>query len=206
MTESELAGAVCARICHDLANPVGAIVNGTDLIREIGAGAATRELTLVEQSARRAAAVLQFHRLAFGTPRDPDAALARGHLHERIAAVISGPRVTLTWSVHEGSEIGHAPARLAALMVLAGRAMLGAGGELRVLIPPDAALPLSVMAEGPRAAATSDQRGWLRGDTEILPDSRHVEFALLPHAATAAGARLELVEDSNRLTLRALPG
>ena len=32
MNDTDLAGIVCARICHDLVSPVGAIVNGTGRI------------------------------------------------------------------------------------------------------------------------------------------------------------------------------
>ena len=38
MTDTELAGLVCARLCHDLVNPIGAVLNGTDLIQELGPG------------------------------------------------------------------------------------------------------------------------------------------------------------------------
>lgn len=205
MKETELAAAVCARICHDLANPLGAIVNGADLMREIGPGAAVTELNLVEQSARRAAAVLQLHRLAFGIPRDLDATLAHRRLYERIASVVQAPKVTLKWNVRSDGACGISFARLTVLMVLAGRAMLGPGGELEVCVDSDAFLPVSVVAKGPKVAATDLQRGWLRGELEILPESRQVEFALITGAAASAGARLELIEEANRLTLRALP-
>lgn len=205
MREFELAAVVCARICHDLANPVGAIVNGTELIQEIRSGSADRELALVDQSAQRAAAVLQLHRLAFGAPRDPETELSRQHVQQRIEAVLSGPRITLTWNALEGCAISPAQARLATLMVLAGRAMLGLGGELKILIPKEVFLPFSVMADGPRAIATEQQRDWLRGDMTVLPGPRHIEFALVPPAAAMVGARLEVVEETDKLALRAVP-
>ena len=62
----ELAGTVCTRICHDLVSPVGAVVNGADLIDELGVADAKDEMAMIAQSARRAAAMLKFHRLAFG--------------------------------------------------------------------------------------------------------------------------------------------
>ena len=65
MNDTELAGIVCARICHDLVSPVGAMVNGADLIGELGTADASDELALVAQSARRAAAMLKFHRMEF---------------------------------------------------------------------------------------------------------------------------------------------
>jgi histidine phosphotransferase ChpT len=197
----ELAGIVCARICHDLVSPVGAVVNGADLIRELGTADAAEEMAMVEQSARRAAALLKFHRLAFGAVGDRDATLARGQLRERVEDVLAGPRVQLGWSAPQGPVISLPVARLICLMLLAGRAMLGMSGTLRVVLPAGEALPVAMIAEGEKAAASADQRRWLAGGPG--PDSRQVEFALAGPAAAAAGARNELIEGTGQLALRA---
>ena len=200
----DLAGVVCARICHDLVSPVGAVVNGTDLIRELGPTNAADELAMVEQSALRAAAVLKFHRLAFGAVGDPAATLTRAQLCERVADVLAGPRVELGWSAPEGPAVLLPVARLICLMMLASRAMLGMNGALRVVLPANAALPVAVIIEGEKAGATVDQRRWLAGAAGPAPESRQVEFALLGPAAAAAGARIELIEGEGQLALRAL--
>ena len=201
----DLAGIVCARICHDLVSPVGAVVNGADLIREVGAADAAEEIAMVEQSARRAAALLKFHRLAFGAAGDRDATLARGQLRERVEDVLAGRRVQLGWSAPQGPAISLPVARLICLMLLAGRAMLGMGGTLRVVLPAGDALPVAVIAEGARAAASADQRRWLAGGPGPGPGSRQVEFALAGPAAAAVGARIELIEGTGQLALRAAP-
>ncbi len=90
-------------------------------------------------------------------------------------------------------------------MLLAGRAMLGMSGSLRVVLPICGAPPVAVIAEGAGAAATADQRRWLAGGPGPAPDSRHVEFALVGPAAAAAGARVELIEGVGQLALRAAP-
>jgi len=201
----ELAGIVCARICHDLVNPVGAVLNGADLIRELGTADAAEEMAMVEQSARRAAALLKFQRLAFGAVGDPAAALARGQLRERVEDVLAGPRVQLGWSSPEGPEIALPVARLICLMLLSGRAMLGMSGALRVVLPATESLPVAVIVEGAKARVTEEQRRWLAGGPGPAPSSRQVEFALTGPAATAAGARIELIEGVGQLALRALP-
>ena len=205
MNDTELAGIVCTRICHDLVSPVGAVVNGVDLIREMGGADATEEMAMVEQSARRAAALLKFHRLAFGAVGDRDATMARGQLCERVEGVLAGPRVRLEWSAPQGPPISLPVARLIFLMLLAGRAMLGMSGALKVMLPAGDALPLAVIAEGAKVAATADQRRWLAGGPGPAPDSRQVEFALAGPAAAAAGARIELIEGEGQLALRASP-
>lgn len=203
MDQSELAGIVCARLCHDLVGPVGAVVNGVDLITEIGLANAEEEMVLVAQSARRAAAMLKFHRLAFGHAGDPAATLARGQLCERFAEVLAGPRVQFACSAPEGPAIGVPVARLLCLMLLAGRAMLGMSGKLKIVLPTSASLPIAVIAQGEKAGATDDQRRWLAGEPGAALDSRLVEFALIGPAAVAAGARIELVEGPGQLALRA---
>jgi histidine phosphotransferase ChpT len=194
-----------ARICHDLVDPVGAVVNGADLIAEIGLANAEDEMVLVAQSARRSAAMLKFHRLAFGHDGDPAATLARGQLCGRVSEVLVGPRVQFTCSAPEGPAISLAVARLICLMLLAGRAMLGLSGSLKVVLPTSGALPVAVIAQGDKTGATDDQRRWLAGEPGVAPDSRLVEFALIGPAAAAAGARIELIEAAGQLALRAIP-
>ena len=111
--------------------------------------------------------------------------------------MLAGPRVQLGWSAPEGPAIALPVARLVCLMLLAGRAMLGMSGTLRVLLPATETLPVAVIAEGAKAHATADQRHWLAGGPGPAPDSRQVEFALAGPAA-AAGARIELIEGNWR--------
>jgi len=58
---------VCSRLCHDLISPIGAVGNGLELMAE----EADQELLddarrLVDDSSRRAAALLQLYRSAYG--------------------------------------------------------------------------------------------------------------------------------------------
>lgn len=205
MNGTDLAGLVCARLCHDLGNPVGAVVNGVDLLREIGGADGREEIDMLDRSARRAAALLRFHRIAFGVVREPEATLARAELTARAEEVLAGPRVTLACTGAVGPPLSAEAGRLAALMLLAGRAGLGMGGSLRLLLPGADDLPVAVMAESERAGLSEAQRGWLEARPGPAPDAPEVEFALIPAAAAAIGARVEAVEDAGRLALRAFP-
>jgi histidine phosphotransferase ChpT len=200
----DLAAVVAARICHDLVSPVGAMVNGADLINELGAAGAADEIAMVAVSAQRAAAMLKFHRLAFGTVSDPASTLARGHLCDQFRDVVAGPRVQLTCSAPEGAPVGLPMARLICLMMLASRAMLGMSGTLKAVLPASGSLPAGVIAEGANAGASTDQRRWLAGGPGPAPGPRQVEFALIGPAAAAAGARIELIKGEGQIALRAL--
>src|SRR5207253_9719938 len=85
----ELAALLCSRVCHDLSSPVGAIVNGLEVLDE-DPKPDDRDfaLDLIRKSAKTASARLQFCRLAFGAAGSAGAHLdvgdaptmARGHL------------------------------------------------------------------------------------------------------------------------------
>src|ERR1700726_2917204 len=63
----DLAALLCSRVCHDLISPVGAIVNGLEVMDE-DKDEETKvfALDLIKKSANQASAKLQFCRLAFG--------------------------------------------------------------------------------------------------------------------------------------------
>jgi histidine phosphotransferase ChpT len=87
----ELAALLCSRVCHDLISPVGAIVNGLEVLDD-SPKQEDRDfaLDLIRKSARTASARLQFCRLAFGAAGSAGAQIdlgdaqnmARGHLED----------------------------------------------------------------------------------------------------------------------------
>ena len=96
----DLAALLCSRVCHDLISPVGAIVNGLEVLDD-NPKAEDRDfaLDLIRKSARTASARLQFCRLAFGAAGSAGAqidlgdalAMARGHIEDG--------KITLTWNL-----------------------------------------------------------------------------------------------------------
>src|SRR3954468_16264066 len=69
----DLAALLCSRVCHDVISPVGAIVNGLEVLEDENDPAMHDfALDLIRKSARQASARLQFARLAFGAaPAQP---------------------------------------------------------------------------------------------------------------------------------------
>jgi histidine phosphotransferase ChpT len=101
----ELAALLCSRVCHDLISPVGAIVNGLEVLDD-SSKQEDRDfaLDLIRKSARTASARLQFCRLAFGAAGSAGAQIdigdaqnmARGHLEdEKTKLAWNLPRVLL---------------------------------------------------------------------------------------------------------------
>jgi histidine phosphotransferase ChpT len=87
----EFAALLCSRVCHDLISPVGAIVNGIEVLDD-NPKPEDRDfaLDLIRKSAKTASARLQFCRLAFGAAGSAGAqidlgdaqAMARGHIED----------------------------------------------------------------------------------------------------------------------------
>ena len=67
LTPLDLAALLCSRVCHDVISPVGAIINGLEVLDgEEDEEMRTVAMELIKKSAMSASARLQFCRLAFG--------------------------------------------------------------------------------------------------------------------------------------------
>ena len=76
----DLAALLCSRVCHDLISPVGAIMNGLEVMEEDKDDTETQTfaMDLIKKSARTASAKLQFCRLAFGAAGSAGAQIDSG--------------------------------------------------------------------------------------------------------------------------------
>ena len=191
--EIDLAAKISSRICHDLVSPVGAIVNGVDLIREIGTGGLGEEFGMISQSAERASTLLQFYRLAFGAVGPDAQEVSRDMLLNRADALISSPRIILEWSNEVGPYFTRAEARLFCLLLLCSRAVTGTTGLIRIVFDETASFPLTIRIEGGGMSDSADLLETLRpgADTSRLTP-RNVEFALAQSSATEMGVQIEL--------------
>src|SRR5204863_9584150 len=75
----DLAALLCSRVCHDLISPVGAVVNGIEVMEDdADEQTKTFALELIRKSAATASARLQFCRIAFGAAGSAGAAIDLG--------------------------------------------------------------------------------------------------------------------------------
>lgn len=96
----ELAALLCSRVCHDLISPVGAIVNGLEVLDD-NPKDDDREfaLELIRKSARTASARLQFCRLAFGAAGSAGAQIDLGDAQNMARGHIEDDKTRLTWNL-----------------------------------------------------------------------------------------------------------
>lgn len=96
----ELAALLCSRVCHDLISPVGAIVNGLEVIDD-NPKPEDREfaLDLIRKSARTASARLQFCRLAFGAAGSAGAQIDLGDAQNMARGHIEDAKTSIAWNL-----------------------------------------------------------------------------------------------------------
>jgi histidine phosphotransferase ChpT len=96
----ELAALLCSRVCHDLISPVGAIVNGLEVLDD-NPKPEDRDfaLDLIRKSAKTASARLQFCRLAFGAAGSSGAQIDLGDAQNMAKGHIEDGKVTLSWNL-----------------------------------------------------------------------------------------------------------
>jgi histidine phosphotransferase ChpT len=96
----ELAALLCSRVCHDLISPVGAIVNGLEVLDD-DPKPEDREfaLDLIRKSAKTASARLQFCRLAFGAAGSAGAQIDLGDAQTMARGHLEDTKTTITWNL-----------------------------------------------------------------------------------------------------------
>ncbi|MBN8921326.1 MAG: histidine phosphotransferase, partial [Rhizobiales bacterium] len=92
----DLAALLCSRVCHDLISPVGAVVNGMEVLEETN-DESTRvfALDLIKKSAAQASARLQFCRMAFGAAGSAGAEIDTGDAESVARGFIEDERIIL---------------------------------------------------------------------------------------------------------------
>ncbi len=96
----ELAALLCSRVCHDLISPVGAIVNGLEVLDD-DPKPEDREfaLALIRKSATTASARLQFCRLAFGAAGSAGAQIDLGDAQTMARGHLEDAKTTIAWNL-----------------------------------------------------------------------------------------------------------
>jgi histidine phosphotransferase ChpT len=198
----DLTSVLVSRICHDLVSPVGAIVNGVDLVREIGGGDIEAELAMISQSSNRASALLQYYRIAFGAASD-DSEISRNALREQANAFLASPRILLNWPTDNGPYLTRPLAKLLLQVLLCARGLAAMRGMINVQLPQTESLPLEVIVESDGGPESAEMLTLLKGGTSgDAPSPRLVEFALTRTTAEGFGLAMQVTEEPGRTSIR----
>ena len=98
LTPLDLAALLCSRVCHDVISPVGAIVNGLEVLDgEQDEEMRAMAMELIKKSAISASARLQFCRLAFGAAGSIGASIDTGDAEKVARNIFANDRTILQW-------------------------------------------------------------------------------------------------------------
>jgi histidine phosphotransferase ChpT len=128
----DLAALLCSRVCHDLISPVGAIVNGLEVLEE-EKDEETKQfaLDLIKKSSRVASARLQFCRLAFGAAGSITAQIDVGDAEPLARGFLEDEKTKLIWNLPRALLAKNRVKLLLNLLVIAGQT-IPRGGVLTV--------------------------------------------------------------------------
>jgi histidine phosphotransferase ChpT len=128
----DLAALLCSRVCHDLISPVGAIVNGLEVLDE-DKDEETRKfaLDLIKKSATSASARLQFCRLAFGAAGSAGAQIETGDAEKAARGLLDDDKIKITWNLPR-ELLPKNQVKLLLNMLLIGAGAVPRGGTLAV--------------------------------------------------------------------------
>lgn len=204
MSDLEFAALLVSRVCHDLVSPVGAVVNGLEVLEEERDAALRADaLKLVGSSAALAAARLQFARIAFGMAGSAGAELDLTEVGRMVGGFLSGGKIQLEW--------GAAPvnwpkdwAKLLMNCVVIAADTLPRGGKLSVQTSDGAETPwFLITATGQNARLQEEVARVLRGEPGLPSDGRSVQSYLTYRIANLLGTRISADAREGTVTVAA---
>jgi len=192
MNEIEFSALMVSRVCHDLVGPLGAVVNGLEVLEdETDASMREDAIKLVTSSAKQALARLHFMRIAFGAAGSAGAELDLGEIGRLIQGLLEGGKVKLEWTVPH-AYWGKDWAKLLMNAALLGADSLPRGGLVTVTAGEDTKAPtFRVVATGLGARIAEDVVRTLRGEELAGPvDARGIQSQLTYRLARTVNAGL----------------
>ncbi len=190
MTDLEFSAFLVSRVCHDLVGPLGAVVNGLEVLEdERDAAMRADALKIVTSSAAQALARLQFMRIAFGAAGSAGAELDLGEVNRLVHGLISGGRTSIEWEA-PNVQWPKDWAKLLMNAILIAVDCMPRGGVVRVLTRTEAP-GFTITATGTGVRVSEDVERALRG--EILDhDARGVQPVLTFRLAKGVNAGLTI--------------
>ncbi|MGE0565808.1 MAG: histidine phosphotransferase ChpT [Pseudolabrys sp.] len=128
----DLAALLCSRVCHDLISPIGAIVNGLEVLEE-EKDEETRQfaLDLIKKSSNTASAKLQFCRIAFGAAGSAGAQIDLGDAEKVARGFLEDDKTKVVWNLPRALLAKNRVKLLLNMLLIAAQA-IPRGGQLAV--------------------------------------------------------------------------
>jgi len=200
----ELAAYIAGKLCHDFISPAGAILSGLDLLSDPTAQDMRDDaMNLIQQSATKMAALVQFCRVAFGAATTSER-FSSDDLCALVTDMIQGGRASLDWSVTE-TEFAKPAARALVNLAYLTASALPSGGVATITTERDGeTLVLRGTAVGNRARMKPEAITGFAGQrlTEGLP-GQWIQPYWLWLTVNGAGGTLSAVAHEGQVEISA---
>ena len=203
----DLAALLCSRVCHDVISPVGAIINGLEVLDEEQDGDMRGyALDLIKKSAQTASARLQFCRLAFGAAGSAGASIDTGDAEQVVKGLLGEGRTSLHWNAQR-VLMPKNKVKLLLNLCLIGSAAIPRGGVIDVNISGDSDAPqMRIEARGPHAKVASHVAHLVAGVPEgDTVDAHGIQAFYTGLVARAATMDVTIETEPERVILMAKP-
>jgi histidine phosphotransferase ChpT len=203
----DLAALLSSRVCHDVISPVGAIVNGLEVLEEENDPEMRgHALALIKSSANEASSRLQFCRLAFGAAGSKGASIDTGDAELVTRQLLADERTKLNWSVPRVLMSKNKVKVLLNLCLLAD-ATIPRGGVLTVTSTGEEdKIAFRVEARGTNARLAATIPTLLAGETEEgAIDARAIQAYYTGLVARACDLDLSVASDPDVVAFEARP-
>lgn len=201
----DLAALLASRVCHDVISPVGAIVNGLEVLEEDkDEGMREFALELIRKSAKSASARLQFCRLAFGAAGSAGASIDTGDAEKVARGLFEDDRTRLDWQAPR-VFMPKNKVKLVLNLCLIGAACIPRGGVMAVRIDGEGdEARLEVKVKGPNLRLAAHVSELLAGRSESgSVDAHGIQPFFTGLVARASGMAVEVDATSEDVTLKA---
>jgi histidine phosphotransferase ChpT len=201
----DLAALLCSRVCHDLISPVGAIVNGLEVLaEEKDEETKTFALDLIKKSAGTASAKLQFCRIAFGAAGSAGAQIDLGDAETITRGFFEDDKTKLAWNMPRALLPKNRVKLLLNLLLIAGQT-IPRGGRLTVdPIGEGESMGFKVSAAGVNAKVPPAVAALLAGDAGgTALDAHRIQPFYASLLAQASGVKAAMAMEGETVVVTA---
>ena len=203
----DLSALLCSRVCHDVISPIGAIVNGLEVLED-DHDPSMRDfaLDLIRKSAKTASARIQFARIAFGAAGSAGASIDLADAEKVSRAMFADEKTQISWSAPQALFPKNKVKLLLNLVVIASTA-IPRGGQIDVSVVGSGEAPtFTLKAKGSHARIPAHVEALIAG----TPEGGNVDaHGILPFyaglVARAAAMDVRFVIEGDVVTVTATP-
>ncbi|MBI3438170.1 MAG: histidine phosphotransferase [Proteobacteria bacterium] len=194
---TKLTALVASRICHDMVEPMSAIIQGLEMIKDGDGKPDPDALSLLDNGVGKAWAKLEFFRFAMaGATAEGDSSIEEGHaVADKLYGVL---KPELVWNT-PNVAMPRPAVRVIVNLLLIANECLPRGGTVELTAEKQgAAVEIVVIAKGPRAKLKETTAQALRGDESEL-SGHTIQPTLTALLARQGGVELIARESEERV-------